>query len=101
MIEFLPEATHFIISKIKEIFPGVRIKPRTSGSEEEFILTENKNYLADIWFDRWPVLSTINPMLKTITGVIESSLFYNMVHKAVISGENGTRIIEKQDRFIQ
>jgi ribose 5-phosphate isomerase A len=94
-IESLAEATNFIISKIKEIFPGVRIKPRTRGLEEEFILTENKNYLVDIWFDQWPVLSTINPTLKTITGVIESSLFYDMVHKAIIAGESGTRIIEK------
>jgi len=95
VIELLPEALNFIISRTKEIFSGVRIKPRMNEQEKEFTLTENKNYLLDIWFPKWPELSEINPVLKTIPGVIETSLFYNMAQRAIIGGENGTRIIEK------
>jgi ribose 5-phosphate isomerase A len=95
LIELLPEALSFVPAKIKELFPGVRTTPKMDERTGELALTENKNYLLDIWFTQWPELSGINPLLKTITGVIETSLFYNMASKAIIAGENGARIMGK------
>ena len=58
-------------------------------------ITHNGNYLLDVWFSFWPELKNINPIMKEITGVIETSLFYNLAHKAVLAGREGIRILEK------
>ncbi|MBS1596968.1 MAG: ribose 5-phosphate isomerase A [Bacteroidetes bacterium] len=95
LIELLPEATSFVAAKIKELFPGVRTTQRMDEQKKEPLITWNKNYLLDIWFNAWPELSTINPLLKTITGVVETSLFYNLAKKAIVAGSAGTSIIER------
>ncbi len=61
----------------------------------ENVITENGNYLLDVWFGKWPGLSTINPLLKSITGIVETSLFYNLVNKAIIAGKEGIKILER------
>ncbi|MDQ2753878.1 MAG: ribose-5-phosphate isomerase A, partial [Bacteroidota bacterium] len=63
------------------------------------IITENNNHLVDVWFAKLPELSLINPMLKSITGVVETSLFYNMASKAIIAGKEGIKVIEKGKRI--
>lgn len=96
LIELLPEALTFVPTKIKELFPGVRTTAKMDSQKNDFALTENKNYLLDIWFTQWPELSEINPMLKTVAGIVETSLFYDMAIRAIISGNDGTRIVEKR-----
>ena len=95
VIEFLPEALRYVPSRIKHIFPEVKVALRMSDKKDGAVITNNGNYLLDVWFNKWPHLSTINPLIKEITGVIETSLFYNLAHKAIIAGQEGVRIIEK------
>ncbi len=59
-------------------------------------ITENGNHLADIRFAHLPELSGLNPLLKSIAGVVETSLFYNLATKAVIASISGVRILEKK-----
>ena len=66
-----------------------------SDRKDGAIITERGNYLIDIWFNELPVLETINPLLKAITGVVETSLFYGMAHAAILAGINGIQIIYK------
>ena len=90
VIEVIPDAIQFVQKQVHTIFPLCKTQVRESK-------TRYSNLLIDIWFDEFPELSILNPALKNITGVLESSLFYNMAHKAVIAGENGLRVIEKQE----
>ncbi|MDD7681777.1 MAG: ribose-5-phosphate isomerase A [Clostridiales bacterium] len=41
-------------------------------------------------------MSNLNDELKRITGVVETSLFYNIATKAIVVSEEGTRIINKK-----
>jgi ribose 5-phosphate isomerase A len=90
VIEVIPDAIQFAQEQVHKIFPFCKTQVRESK-------TRYSNLLIDIWFDEFPGLPILNSALKNITGVLESSLFYNMAHKAVIAGENGLRVIEKQE----
>lgn len=95
VIEFLPEALSYVPSRIKYVFNDVKMALRMSNKKDGAVITNNGNYLLDVWFNKWPNLSTINSLIKEIAGVVETSLFYNLAHKAIIAGEEGVRIIEK------
>lgn len=94
VIELLPEAAAFVRNKILNLFSGITSNFRVSDKKDGHVITDNGNYLLDLWFKTWPDLSTINPVLKTITGVVETSLFYKMAHKAIIAGKDGVNVLE-------
>lgn len=92
--EVLPEAMSFVTARLAQLFPGVQSAFRISDKKDGFVITDNGNYLLDLRFPQWPDLATINPILKTITGIVETSLFYKLAHKAIIAGKDGIKIIE-------
>lgn len=94
VIEIIPEGAAFVPAKIQNLFPGSRSSFRTSDKKDGLVIIDNGNYLLDLWFQIWPDLATINPVLKTVTGVVETSLFYRMAHKAIIAGKDGVKVLE-------
>ena len=96
VIEMIPEALDFVQSQVQKLFSLNRTVLRRYEKGSGPVITVNGNYLLDCWFAQWPELSGINPLAKTITGVVETSLFYNIAAKAILAGENGTRILEKR-----
>jgi len=95
VIEMLPQSAAFVPSKIQTLFPVVRTDMRLSDKKDGAVITENGNYLLDVYFETWPPLSSINQAFKNIAGVVETSLFYGLAHKAIIADENGVTILEK------
>ncbi len=95
VLEILPQAFSFAPYKIKQLYKGINMSMRMNDKKDGPVITENGNYLLDIYFERWPALPGINPALKSIAGVVETSLFYGIAHKAIIAGENGVRTLEK------
>ena len=94
VLEVLPQAITFVKAKTVQLFNGVKTAIRHDANNS-VVITENGNYLMDVWFAVWPELATLNPILKRITGIVETSLFYDMATKAIIAGEAGVRILEK------
>ena len=95
VIELLPQAVCYIPRSIENLFPHSRSAYRISEKSDGHVITENGNYLLDVWFVQWPDLSTINQLLKSMTGVVETSLFYNLANKAIIAGKDGIKILKK------
>lgn len=95
VIELLPEALTYLPSRIQYLFPEVKTVLRMSDKKDGPVITTNGNFLLDVWFQKWPPLSTVNQLMKEIAGVVETSLFYNLAKKAIIAGSDGVRIIEK------
>jgi ribose 5-phosphate isomerase A len=98
VIEMLPQARSFVSFSVEQLFPDVITYLRSSEKKDGPIITENGNYLLDLYFGSWPVLSRINPSLKNIPGIVETSLFYKMAHKAIIASENGVTILDKNEK---
>ena len=68
---------------------------RKNKTTNDVIITEHNNFLIDVWFAELPELSTVNPMMKSMTGVVETSLFYNIASKAIIAGNEGVKVMQK------
>lgn len=94
VIEVLPLASGFVPVKVQNLFSDLKYSFRISDRKDGYVITDNGNYLLDVWFEEWPDLKTINPLLKSITGVVETSLFNKMANKAIIAGKDGVRILE-------
>ena len=97
VVEILPEAFSFAPSKIHSLFQNVTSAYRIGDKKDGPVITQNGNYLLDMWFQNWPDLATVNPVLKTVGGVVETSLFYSMAHKAIIAGEDGVKVLDKSN----
>ncbi|HMC83941.1 MAG TPA: ribose 5-phosphate isomerase A [Chitinophagaceae bacterium] len=94
-IEVLPESFRYVIKCMEKIFPSVKIAVRKSDKNDGPCITADGNYLLDAKFEAWPRLEQINPTIKAITGVVETSLFYNLAHTAIIATKEKIKILDK------
>jgi ribose 5-phosphate isomerase A len=94
-VEVLHEALAFVPSRVQELFGSLRNAVMRMGKGGEPQITTRGNYLFDLWFEEWPPLSLINPALKNIPGILETSLFYGMANKAVMASNEEIRILVK------
>lgn len=92
VVEVIPEALSFASDQLKKIFAPSEARIRLSNNKDGAVITENGNFLIDLWFNNFPEPAFINDRLIYIPGVLEHSLFYNMAHKAIIAGSDGVII---------
>ncbi len=95
VLEVLPQAFSFVPARVKKMLADTTTAIRLNNTSQP-VITENGNYLFDIWFSQLPEWSQLNPLLKTIAGIVETSLFFSMATKAVVAGEGGVKVIEKK-----
>ncbi len=86
-LEVLPDAVRFVTERLQHAYAGAKIARRQAA-------TKDGNALVDLWLPELPPLEGINPALKAIPGVVETSLFYRMAHKAIIAEEDAVNILE-------
>ena len=84
VLEVLPEAFRYIQAIIKEKFPGTQTSLRLSDKKIGAALSDNGNYLLDCWFREWPAPSLLHDAVKSIAGVVETSLFFQLAHLALM-----------------
>lgn len=95
VLEILPQAIAFVPYKIEKLYKSKNISMRMNDKKDGPVITENGNYLLDVYFENWPGLAEINPACKNITGIVETSLFYGLARKAIIAGEKGVEVLER------
>lgn len=93
VLEILPQAITYVPTRIQKLFSTAKCSIRISEKRDGPVITGNGNYLLDVYFENWPALKEINPLFKNIAGVIETSLFYALAHKAIIGGEKGVIVL--------
>lgn len=76
-VEVFPEALMYVEQVLKAYNPR-EIDLRMAVSKDGPVITENGNFILDVWFDNIP--DNLEASIKSITGVIESGLFmhYNI-----------------------
>jgi ribose 5-phosphate isomerase A len=94
-IEVIPEAMAFVPARIKKVFALSHTQLRIDELRGEATITTNGNLLFDLWFLSWPPLELIDPLLKNIPGIVETSLFFGMATKAIIADAPGVAVQEK------
>lgn len=96
VVEFLPQALGYVPATMKALFTEVKATIRFSEKKDGPVITENGNYLLDIWFKEWPPLAQLSATLKEIAGIVDSSLFYGMVDKVIVASMEGIEIVKSR-----
>jgi len=96
VLEVLPLAIAYVQRVILSLFPDAMRSIR-SAADGKPLLTRNGNLLLDCWFREWPELETVQLQCKKITGIVEISLFYQLVDEAIIAGKNGVSRYQRKD----
>ncbi|EME28712.1 Probable ribose-5-phosphate isomerase 3, chloroplastic [Galdieria sulphuraria] len=60
-------------------------------------VTDNNNYIVDLFLDRpIPDIFLAARQISEIVGVVEHGIFLNMANLCIVSGKEGTRVIERK-----
>jgi ribose 5-phosphate isomerase A len=98
VLEVLPLARAYVQRIISTLYPvsvlAIRLLP---DQENEPVLTRNGNLLLDCHFQEWPELEDLQFLCKKITGIVEISLFYQLVNVAIIAGKDGISRYERKN----
>lgn len=95
VLEIMPESKSYVENIVKSL--GGEPSMRISNSKDGLTVSDNGMFLMDVMFEKKKVgsLEILDKTLKEITGVIDTSLFYNIATKALVVSEEGLRIINK------
>ena len=97
VLEVLPQAIAFVQRKIHALYPDAGLSIRKSQEPNNNpILTRNGNWLVDCFFPFWPEAGSVQHEFKNITGVVEISLFHQLVSEAIIAGSEGVSKYERK-----
>jgi ribose 5-phosphate isomerase A len=97
VIEILPQALQIVLKRLADDYPAARISLRMSSQKDGAVISDNGNFLADIYFDKVINPEKLNTTIKMIPGIVDHSLFYRLASKAIVAGEHGTRVIYPND----
>ena len=90
-IEVIPEAVSLVQKKTKDLGadPRIRMAVRKDGP----VISDNGNFIIDLYFKQLENLSEINNLLLSIPGVVETGLFIGMASQAFIAGADGVKVL--------
>ncbi|WP_287582382.1 ribose-5-phosphate isomerase RpiA [Candidatus Borrarchaeum sp.] len=91
-LEVLPFAKSTVLNQLKEFgIPQVRMSNRKLGP----VVTDNGNFIIDIFDLRIRDYSKMEKQLNAIPGVIENGLFVNMADIVYVGSEKGVKTLTK------
>lgn len=93
VLEVLKDSLKYVETSVAKLggIPSIR----TSSAKDGFTISDNGNLLIDVMFKDVSDICKLQNSLKNICGVIETSLFTNVVTKVFVAYDDGVRIISK------
>ena len=92
-VEVLPFGIATVISKIRE--EGGRPVLRMGTGKVGPVVTDNGNFLLDVWMKKIVDLKELDAMLKSISGVVETGLFVGVADLVYVGTRKAVRRLEK------
>lgn len=93
-VEVLPFATASVASRIRAM--GGKPVLRQSEGKVGTVVTDNGNFILDVYFGQIKSLRQLDIRLKLIPGVMETGFFLDMAHVAYIGGPRGVQKLERR-----
>ena len=93
VLEILEDSLKYVERQVLEL--GGKPVVRSSDIKDGFTISDNGNLLMNVDFNDVKDIYELNNSLINICGVIETSLFTNVITKAIIASEEGIRVISK------
>jgi ribose 5-phosphate isomerase A len=92
VLEVLPTALQLVQQWLAQNIPTAKTTMRISTQKDGAVITENGNYLLDVYFTETMPLEQMNA-IKMVPGVVEHSLFLGIAKRAIISGDDGVKVL--------
>lgn len=93
VLEILEDSLKYVERKVIEL--GGKPSIRTSDIKDGFTISDNGNLLMDVAFSKVQNVEELNNKLRNICGVVETSLFTNVITKIIVASESGVKTISK------
>jgi len=93
VLEILEDSLKYVERRVLEL--GGKPVVRSSDIKDGFTISDNGNLLMNVDFNDVKDIYELNNSLINVCGVIETSLFTNVITKAIIASEKGIRVISK------
>ena len=94
VLEILQDSLSYVEKKVIEL--GGNPVCRTSAAKDGVIISDNGHLLLDVYFHNVADICQLQHDLKSIIGVIETSLFTDVVTKVLVANEDGMELLKKQ-----
>jgi len=94
VLEILEDSLKYVERKVLQL--GGKPIVRASDIKDGFIISDNGNLLMNVSFSDVGNVNELNSRLINICGVVETSLFTSVITKAIVAGEQGIRVINRQ-----
>lgn len=93
-LEVLPSAKSYVMAQFERL--GLKVVLRQAANKVGWQISDDGNYLMDVFIQPVADLSELNTFLNELPGVIGHSLFYQVATQAIIADENQVkRIVRK------
>jgi ribose 5-phosphate isomerase A len=92
-VEVLPFAIKLVLSKIRK--EGGKPVLRTGTGKVGPVVTDNGNFLLDVWMKKIADLKELDTRLKSISGVVETGLFVGIADLVYVGTRKAVRRLER------
>ena len=93
VLEILEDSLKYVEREVLAL--GGKSVTRTSDIKDGFTISDNGNLLMNVSFNNVEDVYELNNSLINICGVVETSLFTNVITKVIVASEQGIRVISK------
>lgn len=97
-VEIVPFCWDYTAQKLQNLFKdfGCVAKLRTFGEDDEPFVTDNANYIVDLYFEKdMGDLEDASRAILRMPSVVEHGMFLNMATSLIVAGKLGVEVISK------
>lgn len=92
-VEVVPFGWQAAERKLQNLGAHTKLRP---GPDEKPFVTDGGNFILDCGFSPIPNPEALNQELNSVVGVVEHGLFLKMTWRAVVAGQSGVKVLQKE-----
>lgn len=97
VVEVLPKAYSVVKKKLEKLNGNVEL--RTASNKDGFLMSDEGNILLDVYFDGVQDIRLLNQTLLMIPGVVDTSLFVDILTGMILVNDKGVFKKERNGEF--
>lgn len=95
-IEVVRSARAFVKKTLTEM--GATVTERKADKKAGLVISDDGHYLMEATFSSVENVEELNAALNNVPGIVEHSLFSGVVTKAIVTGQDGFKIVDRSSK---
>lgn len=95
VVEVLCNAYQIVLKRLEQM--NAKVNVRKANNKDGFLLSEEGNYLFDVFFEKVQDIETLNQKILVMPGVVDTSLFVDIVTGIIMANDKG---VLKKDKGV-